>query len=136
MLQDVVIARVVNEVVPEAGSADVMLWPGYGFVCPSLATTNGSMWMLLSALRVWDRHGRDACQRWIPIHPDAPTHGAAAEECVRALAAIAGHRPPSDAAIAERLRNYMLDGATLRGGGSQGACQDARGAVQLQRAGR
>ena len=113
--RDVLIARVVNDVVPEAGAADVMLWPGYGFVCPRLVTTNGNAWTLLSALRVWDRPGRGACQRWVPVHPDAPTHGATVESVVRALARIAGQTPPSDAVVAARLRGYMLDGATLRG---------------------
>lgn len=36
--------------------ADVQYWPGYGFVAPSLTTTNGSLRVLLSRL-----HPRD-CQ--------------------------------------------------------------------------
>ena len=111
---EVLIARVVDEAVPEAGSADVMLWPGYGFVCPRLVTTNGNAWTLLSTLRVWDRQGRDACQRWVPIHPDAPGHGATVEEVVRALAKIAGCDPPSDEVIVARVRGCGLDGATLQ----------------------
>ncbi len=126
--RDVLIARVVNVVVPEAGAADVMLWPGYGFVCPSLVTTNGNAWTLLSALRVWDRPGRDVCQRWVPVHPDAPTHGATVESVVRALARIAGQAQPSGDAIATCVRSCALDGATLLGAAGILA-SDARGAM-------
>jgi hypothetical protein len=112
-LGEVLIARVVNEVVPEAGSADVMLWPGYGFVCPRLVTTNGSAWTLLSTLRVWDSPGRDACERWEPVHPDAPRRGSTIEEVVHALSRIAGRAPPNADVIAARVRGYNLDGARL-----------------------
>lgn len=113
MPNDVLIARVVNVAVPEAGSADVMLWPGYGFVCPRLVTTNGNAWTLLSALRAWDRPGRRATSRWEPVHPEAPTHGATVGEVIRALARIAGHAAPSDEVIAAHARGCGLEGATL-----------------------
>lgn len=110
MSADVLIARVACN---SGAVADVMLWPGYGFVCPRLVTTNGNVWMLLSALRAWDRPGHRATSRWEPVHPDAPTHGATIEEVVRALAKIAGQEVPHPDILAAHIRHCGLTGATL-----------------------
>ena len=100
---------------PCGRSDDVMLWPGYGFVAPSLVTTNGNAWTLFSAMRAWRSPTMEPDAWWEPVHPSAPQPGATVAETLRALARIAG-RPSPDIAEADAFaRTRRLDGAVLAG---------------------
>lgn len=47
---------------PPTYAQDIQYWPGYGFVAPNFATTNGSLPYLLSCLRT--NEDKDAVKAW------------------------------------------------------------------------